>query len=428
MTTEQTDIVVVGGGVAGLVAAAGAAASGGRVTVLDGHPIGGRARSSGQQGFTLNLGAHALYKSGAFARELARFGLTPSGRSPEIDKGLVTRGGEQHRLPVGGGSLLTTSALKRRGRLAAAAMFARLPRLDASSLRGRTVGEWLSDLPDDARELVETFLRLSSYTDAPDLFDAGAAVTQFQLAMSGVTYVDGGWQSIVESLRGFVVDHGGAIAETAEVSAIRRDGDDVLVEAGDHTYVAGAAVVASGGPATAARLIDRVVPGTDRIGPPVEAAVLDLGMSTGSGPDAPIVLGLDRPMYLSVHAPVAALAPEGMTLASVMEYLRPGAAPRSPGETRQRLVEHAEVAGVRRSELVLERFLRSSVVHHGVPLASSGGLAGRPAVDAPAESGLPGVFLAGDWVGAEGMLSDASAASGALAGELAARHCARIRA
>ena len=75
--TERSDIVVVGAGVAGLVAAAQAAASGRRVTVLDAHPIGGRARSSQQRGFTLNHGGHALYRAGAFRREL----LTPRHRS-----------------------------------------------------------------------------------------------------------------------------------------------------------------------------------------------------------------------------------------------------------------------------------------------------------------------------------------------------------
>ena len=60
--TDRTDIVVIGAGVAGLVAAASAAVEGRRVSVLDAHPVGGRARSTVQQGFTLNLGAHALYR------------------------------------------------------------------------------------------------------------------------------------------------------------------------------------------------------------------------------------------------------------------------------------------------------------------------------------------------------------------------------
>jgi len=47
-------------------------------------------------------------------------------------------------------------------------------------------------------------------------------------------------------------------------------------------------------------------------------------------------------------------------------------------------------------------------VAHAMPRAEEGGLAGRPGVKL---DGRPGVFLAGDWVGARGMLADAAAAS-----------------
>jgi hypothetical protein len=43
-----------------------------------------------------------------------------------------------------------------------------------------------------------------------------------------------------------------------------------------------------------------------------------------------------------------------------------------------------------------------------LPTAASGGFAGRPRVG---DSGVAGVFLAGDWVGPEGHLLDASVAS-----------------
>ena len=41
---------------------------------------------------------------------------------------------------------------------------------------------------------------------------------------------------------------------------------------------------------------------------------------------------------------------------------------------------------------------------------------------------LPALLLAGDWVGPEGMIGDASAASGVAAGHAAARLCASISA
>jgi thioredoxin reductase len=76
------------------------------------------------------------------------------------------------------------------------------------------------------------------------------------------------------------------------------------------------------------------------------------------------------------------------------------------------------VTGVRAEDVVHERFLAKMVVTHTAPSPSLGGLRGRPSVDA---TGLPNVFIAGDWVGAEGLLADASIASGHAAALAAAR-------
>ena len=63
-----------------------------------------------------------------------------------------------------------------------------------------------------------------------------------------------------------------------------------------------------------------------------------------------------------------------------------------------------------------QRFLPQMQVVSGLPSLRQG-LAGRPPV---AVRGTPGLFLAGDWVGPEGWLSDGSLASGEQAGRLAA--------
>ena len=52
------------------------------------------------------------------------------------------------------------------------------------------------------------------------------------------------------------------------------------------------------------------------------------------------------------------------------------------------------------------------------PQAARGGLAGRPGIEVP---GVVGAYVAGDWVGAEGVLVDASVASGRAAGRAATR-------
>ncbi|MFX8612758.1 hypothetical protein ABTM13_20320, partial [Acinetobacter baumannii] len=66
-----------------------------------------------------------------------------------------------------------------------------------------------------------------------------------------------------------------------------------------------------------------------------------------------------------------------------------------------RLWEVAARAGID-ADGAEHRFLHRMVVTGGVPTPAGGGLAGRPAVDA---SGSARVFLAGDWVGPEGLLA-----------------------
>jgi hypothetical protein len=89
---------------------------------------------------------------------------------------------------------------------------------------------------------------------------------------------------------------------------------------------------------------------------------------------------------------------------------------RDAGLDRAELHRFAALAGIAGDQIVAERFLAVHVVTDVLP-GPEVGLAGRPAVAVP---GAPGVYLAGDWVGPSGWLSDAAMASGEHAGSLAA--------
>ncbi len=69
-----------------------------------------------------------------------------------------------------------------------------------------------------------------------------------------------------------------------------------------------------------------------------------------------------------------------------------------------------------RQAMVQRVFLPHIAGSTALPLAIEGGLAGRRGPRVP---GLAGVFLAGDWIGPDGYLSDASLASGRAAARLA---------
>lgn len=430
------DLIVVGAGIAGLAAALTAvsalaeAAPGTRrptdpprVLVLDAHPAGGRARTSEQAGYLHNVGPHALYRSGALAALLARHGVEVSGGVPASGAAVMVRDGQGHPMRLSPASILRTSLLTAGERLRLLALFAGVQRAKPAQLVGRSVDQWLAPYPRRVRQFADMLIRVSSYTDAPDVFDAGAAVAQLQLGIGpGVQYLDGGWQSIVTGCLDVLATAGVEVrtgVETLTVGTGERAAPvSVTTSAGTHT--AHAVVIAGGGPETAERLTGATVRGLDRITAPVTASALDLALATAR---PVLAFALDAPLYLSAHAPAARIAPDGGGLVSLMRYHAPGADAGDPAVRRAELRAFADHVGIDEREVVHERYLHRMVVTHGAPTAAGGGLAGRPAIDA---LGLPGVYVAGDWVGADGLLADAAAASGVAAARAAVQRRASI--
>ena len=131
-----------------------------------------------------------------------------------------------------------------------------------------------------------------------------------------------------------------------------------------------------------------------------------LALSSLPDKDALFALGVDRPLYFSVHSAYAKLAPEGDALIHVAKYLGTLIEPK-PKEDQQELEEILDLLQPGcREVLVKKRPLPNMVVSNALVTAAAGGLAGRP--DAKIADNL---YIVGDWVGKEGLLSNASFAS-----------------
>ena len=122
----------------------------------------------------------------------------------------------------------------------------------------------------------------------------------------------------------------------------------------------------------------------------------------------------------SAHSAWSQLTPGTGAVVHLLRY--EGADPLSGDATLARLEALMDqVQPGWRERVVHRRFLPRMVVVHHLP-APGEGLALRPGVR---DSAIPGVFLAGDWVGAEGWLAGASLRSGlAAAGAVLAAHSA----
>jgi phytoene dehydrogenase-like protein len=401
------DVIVIGAGLAGLAAGATATRAGSSTLVLDAHVAGGRARVTTRDGFVFNRGLHALYQSGAGSEVLRSLGIEPQGSPPPLGRYQALAGGELHLLPTSPDSLRRTTLLGRKDKEAFAALLARLPRLHPQRHAGNSVAEWIGGggFGPAGVAAVEALIRLTTYASDVDTLGADAAMAQLQCAAGGVMYLDGGWAQLVAKLSVLCqVRTGIKVSGVAPAAGLV----DVATSAG--SLAARSVIIAVGRPAAATRLLP-ADPGWGDLGPEVTAACLDAGLRRV--PDPGYVVGIDAPLYATVQSPPARQAPAGQAVAAAVRY---GAT--EAKADRAGLEAHLARAGVLEEDVVTGRFLTRMVVAGAAPVAARGGLGGRPLVDA---TGLPGVYVAGDWVGPTGLLADAALASGQVAALRAVR-------
>ncbi len=422
--------IVVGAGAAGLAAGIELARRGRSVTVLEaGAEVGGRARSEHREGFTLNLGPHALYANAE--RHLASLGVRVTGGIPKNAGLTMEIEGRIAPLPATAFSLLANGGLDWEAKWKVGALLGRLGWIDAEALDGVSIAEWLDALEADggARALIEATVRVSSYTNAPDGMSAGAAVRQIRRALEGVRYLDGGWQTIVDGLTARATELGVVVRTRAKVAAVEVEkGRAVAVRLADGERLDAEGVVLTLSPRTCARLLgEHARPSFAAFAhraQAVRAACLDVALRRLPRRHPSLILGTERPIYLSVHSLSGALAPEGGGLVHLMRYLAPDE--RVSPDTRAELEAFLELGQPGwRDEVVEARWSPAMTVMHALPEARTGGLAGRPGV---ADAGPATVVVAGDWVGDDGMLLDAAIASARAAAAHLAERAARAAA
>jgi phytoene dehydrogenase-like protein len=419
------DAIIVGGGLAGLAAATFVARSGQRVLLLErSHALGGRAQTTFRDGFSLNLGPHALYRGGAGIEVLRELGINPAGGVPSTSGAFAIRDGVRKTFPAGAFSLLTTSLLDLPSKFEAARFMGSIRGIEWRRLMSTTVNEWVDSELRHAgvRALARSIFRLATYVNAPASMSAGVAIRQTQLAVArNVLYLDGGWQRLVDALRGAAEQAGASIKTGAVVQQVQRDAAGaaraVHLSNGDR-YDARVVIIAAG-PADAVELIEN---GRESSlarfaaeARPVKAATLDIGLRRLPDPKAAFALGIDQPFYFSVHSASARLAPDGEAMIHVAKYLPPGV-DEEPASVQAQLESVMELIQPGwREQVAYSRFLPGLDVANMLPTAGMGGTDGRPG---PAIDDLPGLFVVGDWVGRDGWLADGALAS--------ARECAGL--
>jgi phytoene dehydrogenase-like protein len=100
--------------------------------------------------------------------------------------------------------LFLTQALSLPDKLQAAGLLRKLGSRSFAPAPELTVKQWLDQesLRPNVRGLAEMLIRLSTYSNDMAALSAAAAVAQVQLGIhSGVLYLDGGWETLIEGLQ-----------------------------------------------------------------------------------------------------------------------------------------------------------------------------------------------------------------------------------
>jgi phytoene dehydrogenase-like protein len=422
MTMTQpsaADVVIVGAGVAGLTAACYLARAGVDVILLEkSSRLGGRAATTDNDGYRFNVGIHALYTGGAASRVFDDLGISYTYGVPKDT--FVLRDGRISPFPTDPMGLLRTDALDFRAKLALVRFVTTIKRTQPSAVRRRSVQAWLDDSVSNAqlRTLLRAFARTLVYSTALDLVSAEVFVDKFKRSLSHpVHYIDGGWQTLVDGLHDTATRDGARVVSGTGVEAVICDGDRVTgVRSREGVTVAAGGVLLATAATDAARLVDaggstalrRLVDGLV----PAPLACLDVALDRLPVPTHPIVQDLDEPRFMSAQSVYSRIAPDGAALIASFKQRDPritSSAEKDEADLEQ-LLDTAQPGW--RDHVVRRRFLPAIEAVGALPTASGGGFEGRPSVDVP---GLASLCVAGDWVGREGFLVDASAASAAAA-------------
>ncbi len=425
------DVVVVGGGLAGLCAASFAASAGARVALYEASlDLGGRARTRVKEGLCFNYGPHAFYRGEALDTALGDLGIVPRAKAPNLTAGYfyLVRDRTLHLAPFSASGLEQTTLYPAAAKPDVRAALARLGKSAPEVGRAVSAREAMEEFSPSShvRELIFALSRVSSYIHDPDAADGAMHFAQLHRSSSkSVLYVDDGWNQLVSALAARAEAGGCLFSVGRRVTAIR-PGPTWSVETSDGNSASAPAVVIALPPHDTLELVpyaEAIRVAAERC-VPVYSACLDLGLSRLPEPRHQFALGIDEPLYLSVHSQAARLAPEGGALVHVVRYLE-------PDRDFDKAFLLAELEGFAdlvqpgwRSLVRARQFLWKMPVMCAEPLARFGGLAGRPSVEVP---GFSGLFIAGDWVGSHSLLAAATAASGRLAGELAAAFAQKNR-
>jgi phytoene dehydrogenase-like protein len=223
-------------------------------------------------------------------------GIPYSGHEPLFPTIAGIEGGNLSVLPTTLRSMLTSKALRLPDKLELMRVLGSMQRLNPHAFQGLSWQEWLERhvRTPRVRQLLSVVVRLNTYAHAPAILDAGLALKLLK-EKPRVSYLDDGWQTLVDGLRQAAQQAGGKIVTGARVEAIEQEGIALTVCLKGGEICSAAAVLVATDPASTSALVEggkhAVLRRWAAEAVPAQVACLDIALTTPPQPAAPVCPG-----------------------------------------------------------------------------------------------------------------------------------------
>ncbi len=408
MEHNTYDVAVIGAGVAGIFATALLAKAGRSVVLLErSETLGGRGQTRDKQGFSFNMGAHAIYLQGTANQLSLSLGIDPPGKPPVINaESQLYADGAVYPFPGTPSTIMTSPYWSLRDRLNFFAVMPKIMMEKLDTLGDMRYTDWLQkNVKSDAvRAYLAANGRVGTYMNVADL-SAKHALNQFRWVLQkGVRYVDGGWGRWLNSVATHAQQNGALVLTKQRVTDIAAIDGQYAIKTTEKTISAVKVLIATP-PDVAAKLL----PAGNRVETalpwmkPIRVAALNIAVSHLPHPNRCFATATDRPLYYSLHSAAAKLGPEGQHLLHLMKYLPDEYAGSPDADLAELEAWLDQIQPGWRQYVIESEFLPRIAVMHDSPRV------GHQRIGI--ETDLPNVYLAGDWAHADQIVADGAAQS-----------------
>jgi phytoene dehydrogenase-like protein len=417
--TKKWDVVIVGGGMAGYVAANYLAKSDLSILLVEkGKTVGGRARTDMVRQQYFNLGPHALYKKGKAKDILEELDIQLNGKSPKTT-GILVENNTEYQAPFSPLGLLTTKLLNWKERMEWASVLLKVMVTDTGKLANQTFNQWvqLTARSERIQSLLYSLGRLATYCHAPEKTSAKVIVSHLKAVLSGVRYIDYGWQTIIDQLHNKAVISGIKVqthTSVKKIDIIEPGHFSLVLTHGEEIFAKN--VIYTAGPIELYHMIGERHPHSQIHSLfnmlPIKGATLDVALTQLPTPKQLFALGLSEPLYFSVHSNYAQLSNDHKSaVLHVFKYYLPGEQINETSVKKELEQFLEKIQPGWQNYLITSRFIPQIKVNQRLPQVGDEQMLHR------LKSEIPGLYMAGDWASRDSILLEGAVRSGKEAAE-----------